>query len=291
MDTFGVYTNKLKAFPPLSQEEFNFLFIQWKCGNQEAFESLVKHNLRLVISHAKRYNHNDCFEDLVQEGNIGLIKALEHFDPKFGVKFSTYATYWINQGILRRLKKEINEDIVKGSGLDLLDEYNHKAVALTRQYRRFVTQEEVFTSLKWCRLVTDKKTKQNKLVYDSRASTVKGLMTFDLLELDSPMTEDGDSFHEVIGDPEAFNTRKFLMKLQAEIFLDKLTAQERGVIVRHFGLEGHEEESLEDIAYSLGKSRESIRKIEFYAFRKLKQYITQRDDYWAVKDASREVLV
>ena len=266
-DPIKSYLRDIRPIPLLKPEEEIDLARKIQKGDEAAREKMILSNLRLVISIAKRYNNlGTPLSDLIEEGNIGLMKAVEKFDPERGFRFSTYAAWWIKQGISRsiidqgkmiRVPVYMNEEIVK---------YKKAKEALTHKLKRKPTMREVAKRMK---TTIDK-------VKDMENAITK------MSSLDAPIGEEGDGqVKDIIEDenivaPDAA-VETFMNKERATGFLDMLNERERKIIELRYGIEDGETRTLAEIAKVLGVSRERVRQLEAATIKKIRQIIeTQR---------------
>lgn len=258
---FGVYLKNMGAAHLLSAEEERALSRKIHAGDKEALNKMVSANLRLVVSIAKRYQHHGLsLEDLIQEGNLGLIKAAEHFDGERGYKFSTYASWWIRQAITRslyntsrsiRLPVHISEKIQR-----MQNTYKNMIASLGRE----PTEEELSEAL------------------GNTVSEIRELRMVmqDVISVDSPVGEDQDAtMKDFIQDLEGMSVedtyeKKELSELVQKV-LSTLSERERKVIILRYGLNGDTPMTLEEIGHVLGVTRERIRQLEAKAIRKLQR--------------------
>ena len=231
-----------------------------KLDGELARAHLIQANLRLVVSVAKKYvGRGLSFLDLIQEGNIGLMKATDKFDYARGFKFSTYATWWIRQAITRAISDQsrtIRLPVHVGETINRVKKTGHR---LQQILEREPTQEEIARAMD----ITDEKVRQ---VLDVSRHPIS---------LEAPVGQDGDAFlgdfieDETMPPPLELASQE-LLKSQIGDALDKLTERERKIIVLRFGLEDGRFRTLEEVGHEFGITRERIRQIEAKALRKLR---------------------
>ena len=231
-----------------------------KLDGERARTHLIQANLRLVVSVAKKYvGRGLSFLDLIQEGNIGLMKATDKFDYTRGFKFSTYATWWIRQAITRAISDQsrtIRLPVHVGETINRVKKTSHR---LQQILEREPTQEEIARAMD----ISDEKVRQ---VLDVSRHPVS---------LEEPVGQDGDAF---LGDfipddsmPQPLElASQQLLRSQIGDALDKLTERERKIIILRFGLEDGRFRTLEEVGREFGITRERIRQIEAKALRKLR---------------------
>lgn len=253
------YLNEIKAYKFLTPEEELDAAKKSKSGDKEARNILITSNLRLVVKIAKHFSGNGIsMEDLIQEGNIGLMKAIEKYDYSLGYRFTTYATWWIQQAIVRYLSdkgKMIRIPVHMGESTRKLK----KTVAcLSQNLRRNPTLEEL-----------SKETGFN-------VSKIKKISILpDTISLDVPVTSDTEDsvLGDYIADPNATSVEETYEAVELRMLLDQmlseLTERERKVIEMRFGLNG-DPYTLEEVGVEIGVTRERIRQIEQKALRKLR---------------------
>lgn len=268
MDPIKVYLKEIKDIPLLTAQDEIDLARRIQKGDKSARDNMIRANLRLVISIAKRYtNLGIPLSDLIEEGNIGLMRGVDKFDPDKGFRFSTYAAWWIKQGISRaiidqgkmiRVPVYLNEEIMK---------YRKAVETLTHQLRRRPGHAEIARKLK---------------VSIDKVRELDGAIA-KMFSLDAPLGEDGEGrVRDVIEDENMIapdeTVELFLNKERARSILDSLDERERVIIEMRFGLgEDVEQHTLSQIAKTLDISRERVRQIEELAIEKLKKVLKHRE--------------
>jgi RNA polymerase primary sigma factor len=262
-ENLRVYLKEIGQIPLLTREQEGELARRVRAGDADAKARLTEANLRLVVQIARRYlNRGLPLLDLIEEGNIGLLRAVEKFDGDRGTRFSTYATWWIRQAIVRALANQARTIRLPVHVGLLLARYNREQQRLTQELERAPTMEEVAAAM---------------------GTTVDQLEELDEIRqqpvsLETPIGEGKVS--DLIADPTAdpldalvslFRERTDLVSV-----LDDLAANERTVLRRRFGLEGDPPEKLEAIGQRLGLTRERIRQIEAAGLRKLRALLGAR---------------
>lgn len=266
-DPIKAYLKDIRPIPLLKPEEEISLAKKIRKGDMKARDTMIRSNLRLVISIAKRYvNLGVPLSDLIEEGNIGLIKGVEKFDPDRGFRFSTYAAWWIKQGVSRaiidqgkmiRVPVYMNEEILK---------YKKASDALTHKLNRKPLFAEVAKKMK----VTVAKVKNLEKSITKMSS------------LDAPIGDSGEGqIKDIIEDPNIASPdaqlENFFNKERTVAFLEALNDRERKIIELRYGLKDGETHTLAEIAKILGVSRERIRQIEAATLKKIRHVIQQKE--------------
>ena len=259
-DPVRMYLKEIGRIPLLtSDEEFENARRALE-GDEEAKRILAESNLRLVVSIAKRYvGRGMLFLDLIQEGNIGLMKAVDKFDPEKGYKFSTYATWWIRQAITRALADQARTIRVPVHMVETINKLARVQRQLTQDLNREPTDEEIAKKLE---ISVDKVREVYKISQDP-------------VSLETPIGEEDDShLGDFIRDertvsPEEYATEELLKEELADVLLT-LTDREEKVLRLRFGLDDGQCRTLEEVGQIFGVTRERIRQIEAKALRKLR---------------------
>ncbi len=267
MDPIKAYLKDIRPIPLLSPEEEVELARKVVKGDPGARDKMIRSNLRLVISIAKRYiNLGIPLSDLIEEGNIGLMRSVDKFDPEKGYRFSTYAAWWIKQGVSRsiidqgkmiRVPVYMNEEIVR---------YKKALESLTHKLGRKPQYGEVAKKMQ---ISVDK-------VRDLDQAITK------MSSLDAPIGEDGDGqVHDIVEDDNLAmpdeQVERFLNKERARGILAELPEREREIISLRFGVPDGEPKTLAEIAEKMNISRERVRQLEVVILKKLRDILKQQD--------------
>ena len=259
-DPVRMYLKEIGVVPLLTNEEEKELALAVEAGDIEAKQRLAEANLRLVVSIAKRYvGRGMQFLDLIQEGNMGLMKAVEKFDHTKGFKFSTYATWWIRQAITRAIADQARTIRIPVHMVETINKLVRVQRQLLQDLGREPTPEEIGAEMD---LPTEKVREILKIAQEP-------------VSLETPIGEEDDShlgdFIEDEGamSPEVF-TSSALLREQLEDVLDTLTDREENVLRLRFGLDDGNIRTLEQVGKVFGVTRERIRQIEAKALRKLR---------------------
>lgn len=262
-NALDMYFKSIPKEKLLTADEEYELAMRYRNGNPEARDILIERNQRLVVSYAKKFiGHGLDLEDLIQEGNIGLMKAIEKFDPEMGFKFSTYGTWWIKQTMLRAIHD-------KGRDIRLPVHIGEKIFALERVRKSYVKENGKEPSVKEYAELMNMSEKQIVKLFESGAA---------ITSLDQSVLDDDaeSTLMNIIPDEsknvEASVANSLLAKEVEECMNATLDEREKNVIQMRFGMtpEGTtEEKTLEEIGQVYGVTRERIRQIEGKALRKL----------------------
>ena len=259
-DPVRMYLKEIGRVPLLSADEEIALAKRMEAGDEEAQKELAEANLRLVVSIAKRYvGRGMLFLDLIQEGNLGLIKAVEKFDYNKGYKFSTYATWWIRQALTRAIADQARTIRIPVHMVETINKLIRVSRQLLQQLGREPSPEEIAEAM------------------EISVERVREIMKIaqEPVSLETPIGEEEDShlgdFIEDQDAPAPAEAASFmLLKEQLEEVLDTLTEREERVLRLRFGLDDGRARTLEEVGQNFGVTRERIRQIEAKALRKLR---------------------
>jgi RNA polymerase sigma factor (sigma-70 family) len=263
-ENLRVYLKEIARIPVLDRDAEAALARRVRAGDAAAKARLTEANLRLVVQIARRYlNRGLPLPDLIEEGNLGLLRAVEKFDPDRGTRFSTYGTWWIRQAIVRALANQARIIRLPVHVELLLGRYKREQQRLTQALERPPTMEELAAAL-------GTSVEQVEELEELRLQPVS---------LETPIGEAG-RLSDLVADPSADPSQVLatLFRDRADLVsvLDDLAANERTVLRRRFGLEGDPPEKLEAIGQRLGLTRERIRQIEAAGLRKLRALLRAR---------------
>lgn len=260
-DPVRMYLKEIGVVPLLTNEEEKELAVAVAAGDLQAKQRLAEANLRLVVSIAKRYvGRGMQFLDLIQEGNMGLMKAVDKFDYEKGFKFSTYATWWIRQAITRAIADQARTIRIPVHMVETINKLVREQRNLLQELGQDPTPEQIAERMD---MTPDKVREILKIAQEP-------------VSLETPIGEEDDSHlgdfieDEVIENPVDYTTRVVLREQLDEI-LDTLTDREENVLRLRFGLDDGKMRTLEDVGKVFNVTRERIRQIEAKALRKLRQ--------------------
>jgi len=267
---FGLkrYLQEIGQFPLLTPEQEVQLAGKIKKGDGAARERMINANLRLVVTIARDYaNFGLPLLDLISEGNIGLTKAVERFDPTKGAKLSTYAMWWIKQALKRALANQSKTIRLPVHLVDKVAKVRRVSLQMSDELGREPTDEELGEEIG----IASEKVARLKSVGIRPAS------------LDAPIAEnDSTEFSEVIGDDEAQTPFELLRDKnllgEVEGLLEVLDPREKKIISQRFGLDGGKPKTLEDVGKDFGITRERIRQLQNIALAKLRRALSKKEN-------------
>lgn len=266
IDATRIYLKEIEYSPLLTPEQEVELGRLTRQGDAVARGKMIESNLRLVVKISRRYmNRGLALLDLIEEGNLGLIRAVEKFDPEKGFRFSTYATWWIRQTIERGLMNQTRTIRLPIHVIKELNVYLRAARKLQQDLEREPTPEEVADSL-------DKPLDEVKKMFG---------LTERVTSVDIPMGKDNDSpLLDVIPDeqnpepPDLLQTDE--VNEHIDEWLQELDLKQREVVIRRFGLRGYERCTLEEVGNELGVTRERARQIQMEALKRLRRILESK---------------
>lgn len=259
------YLKSIYKIPLLSKDEEEEILSQIKEGKKEALHRLIQGNLRFVVNIAKKYaGYNIPFQELISAGNLGLVEAAKRYDPSKGVKFISYAVWWIKQSIMELINKQA--DIIKKpqKSYSIFSKIDNAYIRLKEELQREPTFEEIENFIK-----------EEGIDKDIIKSYFLNKKYF--VSLDEPIdTDDEDMIlSDLISNYGTEDIEKDILeddiKYQLNKLLDYLSPREKKIIIHRYGLDGEEPKTLKEVGDILGISRERVRQIEVRALKKLKK--------------------
>jgi|JYMV01.1.fsa_nt_gi RNA polymerase nonessential primary-like sigma factor len=268
LDATRLYLSEIGFSQLLTAEEEVYFSRLAQKGDEAARKRMIESNLRLVVKIARRYmNRGLALLDLIEEGNLGLIRAVEKFDPERGFRFSTYATWWIRQTIERGIMNQTRTIRLPIHVVKEINVYLRAARSLSQQLDHDPTAEEIANLL------------------DKPVSEVKRILGLNerIASVDTPVGKDADRpLLDSIPDENGIDPSDLVQGENVNANLDqwlaKLNDKQREVVERRFGLHGYENSTLEEVANELGVTRERVRQIQMDALRRLRD-ILERDGF------------
>jgi len=263
LDATQLYLGEIGFSPLLSAEEEVYFSRRALKGDEASRKRMIVSNLRLVVKIARRYNNRGlALLDLIEEGNLGLIRAVEKFDPERGFRFSTYATWWIRQTIERAIMNQTRTIRLPIHVVKELNVYLRAARELSQKLDHEPTAEEIAESL-------------DRPIYDV---TKMLRLNEKITSVDTPIGGENDRvLLDVIADVKGHGPEEELQSsdIKSNIikWLEDLNSKQREVLARRFGLLGYEPSTLEDVGVEIGLTRERVRQIQVEALRRLRDML------------------
>jgi RNA polymerase primary sigma factor len=268
MEALKTYLKEVRLIPLLTAKQEIELNKKVRRGDEIARRDMIRANLRLVINIAKRYMHMGTpFLDLIEEGNLGLMKAVEKFDHRKGFRFSTYAAWWIRQGITRSISEQGKMIRVPVYMNDLIAKWKKNKERLSQKLKRIPTDQEIAKKLK----LPSEKIEQINFWMSSTTSS-----------LEAPIGDDNDNqISDLVEDKNAIapdaGIERLLDRERVDNLLEVMSDREREILDLRFGLTNAKPQTLAEVAKKLGVSRERIRQIEETALKKLRKFVVGQE--------------
>ena len=270
MDSIKLYLRAIKDIPLLTPEEEKSIARKVKKGNSRARKKMIQSNLRLVINIAKRYSKLGVpIMDLIEEGNLGLIKAVKKYNPNKGYRFSTYAAWWIKQYITRAIANQGKTIRVPVYMTEIINRWRRVTEQLVQKYSRRPKMKEVAKKMK---------------ISVSKVRSISKIAT-KITSLDAPIGDDGTGqFMDLIEDQSSISPMdkmtESLRKERVGNLMGHMNERERKVLDLRFGLTDGTKHTLRETAKFFGITRERVRQIESAALQKLKAYVVKQTGDW-----------
>jgi len=264
---FQVYLREIAQYPLLTPDDEVRLARRIKRGDAKARAEMIRSNLRLVVKIARDYaNLGLPLMDLISEGNIGLMKAVERFDPKKGGKLSTYAAWWIKQSIKRALANQSKTIRLPVHLVDKISKMRRVAMQMSEDLGREPSDDELAEEIG---------------MSSAKVSMLKSA-AIRPASLDAPIGEDDSTeFGEIVGDMEAQDPFELLrdknLREEVDDLLAVLDDRERRIILARFGLDGKKARTLEEVGQNFGVTRERIRQLQNIALRKMRKALSKKE--------------
>lgn len=277
MDNIRLYLKDIKNLPLLTATEELALAKKIKRGDKRAKHTMIQSNLRLVINIAKKYSYLGVpMLDLIEEGNLGLMKSVEKYNHLRGYRFSTYAAWWIKQYITRAIANQGKTVRVPVYVIELLMRYKKVTGILSHKFKRKPRLNEIAKSMK----MSMKRVRH----LSKMANTVSSL--------NAPVDENGSTeFMDLIEDEkmakETGELSNFLLHERIKDLLHKMSARERKILSLRFGLKDGVRHTLRESAAHFGITRERVRQIESVAMRKLREYMNSEGDMGIIMEGEK----
>ena len=267
MDATQIYLSEIGFSPLLSAEEEVFYSRKALSGDELSRRRMIESNLRLVVKIARRYiNRGLALLDLIEEGNLGLIRAVEKFDPERGFRFSTYATWWIRQTIERAIMNQTRTIRLPIHVVKELNVYLRAARELAQTLDHEPSPEEIADLLD--RPIEDVK-------------RLLGLNECVVTSVEDPLGNDSDkTILDTLADEHIVDPAELLqdanLRENMDFWLTQLSEKQREVVVRRFGLHGHEMSTLEEVGNEIGLTRERVRQIQVEALKRMREILEKQ---------------
>ncbi|MCU0665901.1 MAG: sigma-70 family RNA polymerase sigma factor [Candidatus Omnitrophica bacterium] len=268
MESLKVYLKEIRGIALLTAQEEIQLSNRIHAGDEQARKNMIRANLRLVINIAKKYMYLGIpFMDLIEEGNLGLMRAVDKFNPRKGYRFSTYAAWWIRQNITRSIIEQGKLIRIPVYMNELITKWKKAKEQLAHKLKRQPTDQEITKKLRLTK---------------AKAEQINFWLATTTSSLEAPVGEEGEGqIHDLLEDtasasPDA-GIRKLLDKERVSNLMENMPERERTVVGMRFGLTDGKTYTLAEVAKKLKVSRERVRQIEEDALKKIRKYIIQQE--------------
>jgi len=269
MEALKTYLKEIRTIPLLTAQQEIDLSRKIKKGDEQARKAMIRANLRLVINIAKRYIHLGIpLLDLIEEGNLGLMKAVDKFNPNKGFRFSTYAAWWIRQGIIRAIAQQGKMVRLPVYINEMLTKWKKTKERLTQKLKRTPTDEDIAKRMK----LPKEKIEEINMWLSTKTSSLEAPIgdeeenqVLDLVENQNAVSPDA-------------SVEQIFDKERVENLLEKMTDREREILDMRFGLLNGKTHTLAEVAKKMGVSRERIRQIEEEALIKLRSFVKEQEN-------------
>lgn len=265
VDPTQIYLKEIGASPLLSAEEEVYYSRKSRKGDLQARQHMIKCNLRLVVKISRRYlNRGLSLLDLIEEGNLGLIRAVEKFDPERGFRFSTYATWWIRQNIERALMNQTRTIRLPIHIIKELNVYLRKAREISQKLDHEPSSDEIAQALNISKEDVSKMMRLNEKTFS----------------LDSPLNDETEKplldalADNALGGPQD-DLAENSLHARLKSCIEQLNEKQQTILAQRFGLKGEEEATLEQVGKNVGLTRERVRQIQVEALKQLKEMMAQ----------------
>lgn len=260
------YLKDIRKFPPFTKEEERLVIKKAKAGDRQAYEELMERNLRFVVSVAKKYQNQGLpLDELICEGNVGLVTAFEKFDMARNVKFITYAVWWIKQAIMKAIHDNARVIRLPLNVIMELSKLNRLKKEMEQELGRDLTLNEVVS-------LTDNEEVADAILYN-----------YGVIDLDAPRTENDKDLSHVLPSDQVDDVQITVEDIKDELkfILDDFPERERDILIMYFGIDQIRPYTLKEIGVDKGLTRERIRQIKEKTIDKLKddKYANQLREY------------
>lgn len=270
MEALKTYLKEIRTIPLLTAEDEVRLARKIRKGDEHARKAMIRANLRLVINIAKRYIHLGIpLLDLIEEGNLGLMKAVDKFNPRKGFRFSTYAAWWIRQGIIRAIAQQGKMVRLPVYINELLTKWKKTKEQLTQKLHRQPRDEEIAKKMR----ISRDRIEEINLWLSTKTSSLEAPIGDEEENQVLDLVEDESAVQPDAGVEQMFDKERVVN------LLEKMSDREREILDMRFGLAHGKTHTLAQVAKKMGVSRERIRQIEEEALKKLRKFVKEQESH------------